>query len=206
MLTFPLFWRLEAQDQNIRTIGFWQELSSRFAKHCLLPMSSHGRNKEMEWAASSLCLFFSSVQSLSCVQLFAILDCSTPGFLVYHQLPGLSKPIMSIELVMPSTNLTFRHPLLLPPSIFPRIRVVLNKAVLCIRWPKHCSFSFSIRPSREYSKLILDGLVRSPSYPRDSQESFSTSQFKSINSSALSFLYSQTPTSIHDYWKNHSLD
>ena len=61
--------------------------------------------------------------------------------------------LMSIESVMPSNHLILCHPLLLPPSIFPSIRV-LNESVLCIRWPKHWTFSFSIRPSNEYSGLI----------------------------------------------------
>ena len=61
---------------------------------------------------------------------------------------------MSIELVMPSNHLIFCHPLLLPPSIFPNIRVFSNESVLYIRWPKYWSFSFSISPSNEYSRLI----------------------------------------------------
>ena len=61
---------------------------------------------------------------------------------------------MSIELVMPSNHLILCPPLLLPPSIFPSIRVFSNESVLCIRWPKYWSFSFSISPSNEYSKLI----------------------------------------------------
>ena len=61
--------------------------------------------------------------------------------------------LMSIESVMPSNHLILCHPLLLPPSIFPRIRVFSNESVLCIRWPKHWSFSFGISPSNEYSGL-----------------------------------------------------
>ena len=61
---------------------------------------------------------------------------------------------MSIELVMPSNYLTLCHPLLLPPSIFPSSRVFSNDSVLCIRQPKYWSFSFSISPSNEYSRLI----------------------------------------------------
>ena len=61
---------------------------------------------------------------------------------------------MSIELVMPSNHLILCRPLLLPPSIFPSIRVFSNESVLCIRWPNYWSFSFSIRPSNEYSELI----------------------------------------------------
>ena len=116
--------------------------------------------------------------------------------------------LMSIESVMPSNHLILCHPLLLPPSVFPTIRVFSNESVLHIRWPKYWSFSFSISPSNEYSGLIYpwDGLVGSPCSPRDSQESSPTPQFKSINSSALSFLYGPTLTYIHDYWKNHSFD
>ena len=61
---------------------------------------------------------------------------------------------MSIELVMPSNHLILYHHLLLPPSIFPSIRVFSDESVLCIRWPKYWSFSFSISPSSEYSGLI----------------------------------------------------
>ena len=62
--------------------------------------------------------------------------------------------LMSIESVMPSNHLILCHPLLLPPSIFPSIRVFSNKSVFCIKWAKYWSFSFSIRPSKEYSGLI----------------------------------------------------
>ena len=61
---------------------------------------------------------------------------------------------MSIESVMPSNHLILCHALLLPPSIFPRIRVFSNESILCIRWPKYWSFSFNISPSNEYSGLI----------------------------------------------------
>ena len=112
--------------------------------------------------------------------------------------------LMSIELVMPSNHLILCHPLLLLPSIFPGIRVFSTESVLPIRWPKYWSFSFSIIPSSENSGLIsLGWTLGFPCYPRDSQESSPTPQFKSINSSALRFLYSPTLTSIHDHWKNH---
>ena len=62
--------------------------------------------------------------------------------------------IMSIESVIPSNHLILCYPLLLPPSVFPSIRVFSNESVLCIRWPKDWSFSFSISPSNEYSLLI----------------------------------------------------
>ena len=78
---------------------------------------------------------------------------STPGLPVHHQLPDPSKP-MSLELVMPSNHLILCHPLLLPPSIFPSIRVFSNESALHIRWPKYWSFSFNISPSNEHPGLI----------------------------------------------------
>ena len=116
--------------------------------------------------------------------------------------------LMSIESVMLSNHLILCSPLLLLSSVFPSNRVFSNESVLCIRWPKDWSFSFSISPSNEYSGLIsfrMDS-VGSPCSPRDSQEYSPTPQFKSINSSVLSLLYSPTLTSMHDHWKNHSLD
>ena len=117
---------------------------------------------------------------------------------------------MSIESVMPSSHLILCRPLLLLPSIFPSIRVFSNESAVHFRWPKYWSFSFSfsISPSNEYSGLIsfrihwLDLFAVQGTLP----ESFPTPWFKSINSSALSFLYGPTLTSIHDYWKNHSFD
>ena len=142
----------------------------------------------------------------SCFTLCNPMDCSMPGFPVHHQLPELLK-LVSIQLVIASNHLILCHPLLSLPSICPSIRIFSSESILHIRWPKYWSFSFSISPSNEYSGLIFfNGLVGSPCSPRDSQESFPTPQFKSISSSALSFLYSPTLTSIHDYQKNHSFD
>ena len=95
-----------------------------------------------------------SVQSLSHVWLFVtpwIAACQV--FLSITNSPVLLK-LMSIESVMPSNHLILYHPLLLLPSIFPRIRVFPSESVLHIRWPKYWSFSFSISPSNEYSGLI----------------------------------------------------
>ena len=110
--------------------------------------------------------------------------------------------LMSIESLMLSNHLILYRSLRLP-SIFPSIRVFSNESVFRIRWPKYWSFSFSISPSNEYSGLIsfrtdwfdlpaVQGTLKSLLQPP---------QFKSINSAALSFLYSPTLTSIHDYWK-----
>ena len=103
---------------------------------------------------------------------------------------------------MPFNHPILCHTFLLLPSIFPSIRSFQNDSVLCLRWPKYWSFSFSISPSNEYSGLIS---FRTDNSSRDSQESSLTPQFKIINSSALSFLYSPTLTSIHDYWKTIAL-
>ena len=94
---------------------------------------------------------------------------------------------------MPSNHLILCHPLLLQPSIFPSIRVFSNESVLCIRWPKYWSFSFrfSISPSNEYSGLIsftIDGL-----------------ELLAVQGTLKSLLYGLALTSVHDYWKNHSL-
>ena len=104
--------------------------------------------------AMSAFFCFSSVQSLSHVQLFA-----TPWTAARQASLSITNSwsllrLMSIESVMPSNYLIFCRPLLLLPSIFPSINVFSNESVLCIRWPKYWSFSFSISPSNEYSGLI----------------------------------------------------
>ena len=105
---------------------------------------------------ASLCTYvqFSSVQPLSRVRLFA-----TPWIAAHQASLSItnsrnSPKLMSIESVMPSNYLILCHPLLLLPSIFPSIRVFSNGSVFCIRWPKYCSFSFSISPSNEHPGLI----------------------------------------------------
>ena len=149
----------------------------------------------------------SSIQSLSRVWLF-----ETP-WTAAHQASlsitsskGLLK-LISIESVMPSNHLILCHPLLLPPSIFPSIRVFSNDSTLCIRWPKYWSFSFSISPFSEYSWLIsfrMDwlGLLAVQGTLK------SLLQHHSSKASILwhtSFFIVQL-TSIHDYWKNHTFD
>ena len=141
-----------------------------------------------------------SVQSLSHVLPFV-----TPWTTAYQASLFITNSwsllkLLSFESVMPSNHLILCHPLLLLPSIFPSIRVFSNESALHIRWPKY--WSFNISPSNKYSGLIsfrmdwLDLLAV--------QEAFRAPQFKSINSSALGFLYSPTLSSILDYWKNHS--
>ena len=114
--------------------------------------------------------------------------------------------LMSIESVMPSNHLILCRPLLLLPSIFPRIRIFSKESVLPIKWPKYWSFSFSNSPSNEYSGLIsfridwldllaVQGTLRSLLQHHSSKASV-----------LLHSLYSPTLTSIHDHWKNHSFD
>ena len=115
---------------------------------------------------------------------------------------------ISIESVILPNHLILCHSLLLLPSIFPSIGVSSSESVLCIKWPKYWSFSFSISPSNEHSGLIsfrmdwldllaVQGTLKSLLQPP---------QLKSINSSALSFLYGPALISIHDYWKSHRFD
>ena len=96
---------------------------------------------------------FSSVTQ-SCPTLCDPMDCNKRGLPVHHQLPELLK-FMSIESVIPSSHLILCCPLLLLPSIFPSIRIFSNESVICIKWPKYWSFSFSISPSNEYSGLSM---------------------------------------------------
>ena len=118
----------------------------------------HVRDALWEWSMVSgthvSSLLLSSVQSLSRVQLFATpWTAAHQAFLSITTSCSLLK-LMSIESVMPSNHLILCRPLLLPPSIFPSIRVFSNESALRIRWQKFWSFSFNISPSNEYSGLI----------------------------------------------------
>ena len=121
---------------------------------------------------------------------------------VHHNSWSLCK-LMPIKSVMPPNHLILCHPLLLLPSIFPSIRVFSNESVLCIRWQKYWSFSFSVSTSNEYSGLLsfrmdwLDLLA-----VQGSLLQHHSSKASVICCSA----FSPTLTSIHDYWKHHSLD
>ena len=154
-----------------------------------------------------LCLVtqFSSVTQ-SCPTLYDPMDYSRPSFPVHHQLPELAQT----HVHQVSDAIQSSHPLsslLLLPPIPPSIRVFSSESNLCIRWPKYWSFSFSIIPSKEIPGLIsfrmdwLDLLA-----VQGTLKSSPTPLLKSINSLALSFLYSATLPSVHDYWKNLSFD
>ena len=135
------------------------------------------------------------------------MNCSTARLLCPSPIPGVCSNSCPLSQWCHPTISSSVYPFL--PSVFPSIWVFSNESALHIKWPKYRSFSFSISPSNEYSGLIsfrmdwfdllaVQGTLKSLSSP--------TPQFESINSSALDILYSQTVTSIHDYWKNHSFD
>ena len=113
----------------------------------------HFSKEEIQMANRHINRYF-SVQSLSCVRLFATpWTTARQASLFITNSQSLLK-FMSIKTIMSSNHLILCHPLLLLPSIFPSIRVFFNESVLCIRWPKYWTFSFSISPSNEYSELI----------------------------------------------------
>ena len=98
--------------------------------------------------------FISSVQLLSCVRLFATPWTTARQASLFNTNSWSLLRLMSIELVIPSNHLILCRPCLLPPSIFPSIRVFSNESALRIRWPKDWSFTFSISPSNEHPGLI----------------------------------------------------
>ena len=143
----------------------------------------------------------SSVQSLSCAQLFA-----TPWTVAHQASLSITNSqrllkLMSIKSEMPSNHLIHCHPLLLP-SVFPSIRVFSNESVLRIRQSKFLSFRFNISPSNEYSRLIF--------FRMDWLDLLAVQgTLKSLlqhHSSKATILCGPTLTSIHNYWKNHSFD
>ena len=151
---------LESKDLFLVLSSRWKgiECTTRVTAKCGQELYTLTES-EAELCYISLCRLGQSVQSLSCVQLFAT------AWTAAHQasLPIINSQsllkLMSIELVTPSNHLTLCCPLLLLPSIFPSIRVFSNETVLCTRWPEYYrSFSFRISPSNEYSGLISFGM------------------------------------------------
>ena len=142
------------------------------------------------------------VQSISHAQLFVTpwtVECQASLCITNSQ--SLLK-LMSIESVMPSNHLILCCILLLPPSIFPSF-----ESVLCIRWSKYWSFSFSINPSNEYSELIsfrMDWFdLLAVQWTLKSLLQHHSSKASILWDSAI-FIVQLSP--IHDYWKNHSFD
>ena len=147
----------------------------------------HSFDYFVDKAMSLLFNMLSSVQFSSVTQSYLTLcnpmNRSTPGLPVHHQLPEFTQT-MFIESVMPSNHLILCRPLLLPPSVFPSIRVFSNESALHIRWPKYWSFSFSISPSNEYSELI----------------SFRMHWLDSLLSKGLSRVFSNTTVQKHQFF------
>ena len=146
---------------------------------------------------------FSSVQLFSRVRLFVIpCNCNTPGFPVHHQLPEFTQTHVH-WVGDASSHLILCHPLLLLTPILPSIRVFSNESTLSMSWPKYWSFNFSISPSNE-----LPGLI---SFKMDwlyllAVQGTLKSLLQHHGSKASILQSSPFFTSIHDHWKNHSLD
>ena len=181
----------------------------------LLPISHHSSEVTADdtliWVL--LALFktwilhmFSSVAQL-CLTLCDPMDCSMPGLPVHHQLPEFIQTHVHwvCDAIQPSHPLSSPSPpafnLSQHQGLFQWVSSLHQVATVLEFQPQHHSFLWIFR-----TDFLYDGLVGSPCCPRDSQESSPTPQFKSISSLVLSFLYSPALTSIHDRWKNHSLD
>ena len=121
-----------------------------------------------------------------CLTICDPMDWSMPGFPVLQHLPKFAK-LMSIELVMPSNHLILCHPLLFLPSTFPSIRISSNESAVHFRWPKHWSFSFSISPYNEYSRLTSFSLI-------------SLISLISLLSKGLSRIFSSTTVRRHQFF------
>ena len=151
------------------------------------------------WLSCSKMIITIRISSVTqwCPTLCDPMECSIPGLPAHHQLPELTQTHLHYvsDTMQPSHPLSFPSP---PPSIFPSIRVFLSESALHIRWPKYWSFNFNISPSNEYSALIsfrmdwLD-LLAVQSTLKSLLQNHSP---KASNSSAISFLYSPTLTSI----------
>ena len=168
----------------------------------------HGVTKSWKRLSDFHFITFSSVQSLSHVQLFV-----TPWTAAHQASLSITNSqnllkLMFVELLMPSNFIILCCPLLCPPSIFPSIRVFSNKSALCIRWPKYWSFSFNMSTSNEYSGLTsfrmdwLDLLAVQVTLK-------SLLQHHSLKASILQhsgFFIVQLSHPYYDRWKNHNFD
>ena len=166
-------------------------------------MEGHFRNLEH---GSQFFSSFSSVQFSRLVVFATPWTAARQASLSVTNSQSPPKP-MSIESVMPSSHLILCHPLLLLPSILPNIRVFSNESALCMRWPKYWSFSFNISPSNQYPGLIsfrmdwLDLLA-----VQGTLKSLLQHHISKVSILRCWAFFILQLTSIHDYWKNHSLD
>ena len=150
---------------------------------------------------------FSLVQSLSCVRLFV-----TPWIAALQASLSITNSrsllkLVSIESMMPSSHLILCHPLLLLPPIPPSIRVFSNESTLHMRWPKYwSSASASVLPMNNQDWSVLGWTGWISLHSKRISRVFSNTTVQKHQFFGAQFLHSPTLTSIHDYWKNHSLD
>ena len=164
----------------------------------------NGGKSRYRGTSRSLLNHFSSITQSS-PNLCDPMDCSMPGLPVHHQLPEFTQT----HVHWIGGNIQPSHPLLSPsPPAFnlPQHQGLFQWVSSSHQVAKLLEFQFHSFQRIPRTDLLQNGLVGSPCRPRDSQESSPTPQFKSVSSSVLSFLHSPTLTSIHDHWKNHSLD
>ena len=168
-------------------------------------LTQHCKSNILQFLKDTIHRFSSVVQS--CPTLCVPMIHSTPGLPVHHQLPEFTQTCVHrvSDAIQPSHPLSSPSPPAPNPSqhqgLFQWVNSSHEVAKVLEFQLQYQSFQRNPR-----ADLLQNGLVGSPCSPRDSQESSPTPQFKSSNSSALSFLHSPTLTSIHDHWKNHSLD
>ena len=198
-------WHLYSKFLKRLQIYFLNQISN-YCMHSKLKLTTlHLINKDFLKWINSFSDFSSVVQS--CPTLYEPMYCSMPGLPVHHQLPEFTQTHVH-WLVMPSNHLILYRPFPLPYSklsqhkgLFKWVSSLQQVAKVLKFQLQHQSVLWTLGTDH-----LQDGLVESPCSPRDSQGSSPTPQFRSINSLALSFIYSPTLTSIHDHWKNHSLD
>ena len=190
-------------DRILKSRDIILSTNVRLVKAMVFPVVMYGCES---WTVKKVAAAAAAKSLQSCLTLCNPIDGSPQTSLSITNSRSLLK-LMSIKLVMTSNHLILCHPLL-PPSVFPSIRVFSNESNLFIRWPKYWSFSFSISPSNEHPGLIsfrmdwLDLLAVQGTLK-------SLLQHHSSKASILwrsAFFRVPTLTSIHDYWKNHSFD
>ena len=196
----------DCSHENQKTLAPWNKSYDQ-PRHHIKKQRYYFANKSPSSQGNGFkkAVQFSSVAQL-CTTLCDPMTHSTPVLPVHHQLPEFTQTHVHwiSDAIQPSHPLC---PLLLLPSIFPSVRVFSNESALGIRWPKYWSFSFNINPFNVYLGLIsfrmdwLDLLAVQGTLK-------SLLQHHSSKASILRhcFLYGPTLTSIHDHWKNHSLD
>ena len=201
---YVLHWFLKYPHLSrvVSCLCLWRIQSLKGTKWVQNPFQKPIYYKQELTQGLQLCV--SQVQSLSRVRLFV-----TPWTAARQASLSITNSwsllkLMSIESVMASIRLILCRPLLLLPSVFPSIRIFSNESVLRIMWPNY--WSFCIIPSKEYSEMIFFRMDCLDLLAVQGTLNSLLQHHSSKASVLLTFLYSPTLTSIHNYWKNHSLD